>query len=58
MFIGSSARLNNIDSIVISAENKPLEEVNSLPYLTTVINKNFTWNDHVDHIRSKIQGIC
>ena len=54
MVIGWHARLSKIDSIVILANNTPLEQVSSFPYLGLVINQNLTWCDHIDHIRSKI----
>ena len=54
MVIGGHARLSKIDSIVILANNTPLEQVSSFPYLGLVINQNLTWCDHIDHICSKI----
>ena len=54
MLIGSNARLSRIDSIIISADGKHLEEAQCFPYLGLVINKNLTWEDHVDHMRNKI----
>ena len=54
MLIGSIARLSKVDSIVISTDSKPLEEVQSLSYLGIVINKNLTWDDHLVHTRNKI----
>ena len=32
-----------------------LEEVNSFPYVA-IVDKNLTWNDHLDDIRSKINS--
>ena len=54
MLIGSNARLSRIDSIIISADGNHLEEAQCFPYLGLVINKNLTWEDHVDHMRNKI----
>ena len=42
MLIGSSARLSRIDSVVIFADGKHLDEVQSFPYLGLLINKNLT----------------
>ena len=54
MLIGSNARLSRIDSIIISVDGKLLEEAQCFPYLGLVINKNLTWEDHVDHMCNKI----
>ena len=54
MLIGSNARLSRIDSIIISVDGKLLEEAQCFPYLGLVINKNLTWEDHVDHMHNKI----
>lgn len=54
MLIGSNARLNKVNSITISSDGNLLEEVQSFLYLGLVINKNLTWEDHIEHIRRKI----
>ena len=55
MLIGSSAKLRKIDSINVFSNGNLLEElVHSFPYLGLVINKNLTWEDHIDHMRCKI----
>ena len=42
MLIGSNSRLSRIDSIIISADGKHLEEAQCFPFLGLVINKNLT----------------
>lgn len=54
MIIGSSQRLNKIDSISFKVDNMDLDEVSSFKYLGIIINNRFTWQDHVDQIFSKI----
>lgn len=54
MLIDSVAHLSKVNSIVTTTDSKPLEEVKSLSYLGIVINKNLTWDDHLNHIRGKI----
>ena len=39
---------------MISADRNHLEEAQCFPYLGLVIYKNLTWEDHVDHMRNKI----
>ena len=50
MIIGSSQRLNKIDSISLKVDNMDLDEVSSFKYLGIVINNRLTWQDHVDHV--------
>ena len=54
MIIGSSQRLNKIDSISFKIDNMDLDEVSSFKYLGIVINNRLTWQDHVDQMFSKI----
>ena len=54
MIIGSSHRLNKIDSISFKVDNMDLDEVCSFKYLGIVINNRLTWEDHVDQMFSKI----
>ena len=54
MIIGSSQRLNKIDSISFKIDNMDLDEVSSFKYLGIVINDRLTWQDHVDQMFSKI----
>ena len=54
MIIGSSQRLNKIDSISFKVDNMDLDEVSSFKYLGIVINNRLTWQDHVDQMFSKI----
>ena len=54
MIIGSSQRLNKIDSISFEVDNIDLDEVSSFKYLGIVINNRLTWQDHVDQMLSKI----
>ena len=54
MIIGSSQRLNKIDSISFKVDNMDLDEVSSFKYLSIVINNRLTWQDHVDQMFSKI----
>ena len=48
MIIGSSQRLNKIDSISFKVDNIDLDEVSSFKYLGIVINNRLNWQDHVD----------
>ena len=54
MIIGSSQRLNKIDSISFKVDNMDLDEVSSFKYLGIAINNRLTWQDHVDQMFSKI----
>ena len=54
LLIGSSSRLNKVESILISADDTPLDNVDSFTYLGIVINNHFSWTDHIDYIRSKV----
>ena len=54
MIIGSSQRLNKIDSISFKIDNMDLDEVSSFKYLGIIINDRLTWQDHVDQMFSKI----
>ena len=50
----SNSRLRRIDSIVISADGKQLKEAQCFPYLGLIISQNLTWEDHIEHMRNKI----
>ena len=50
MIIGSSQRLNKIDSISFKVDNIDLDEVSSFKYLGIVINNRLNWQDHVDQM--------
>ena len=54
LLIGSSSRLSKVGSILISADDIPLDNVDSYTYLGIVINNWFSWTDHIDYIRGKI----
>ena len=54
LLIGSSPRLSKVGSIIISADDIPLDNVDSYTYLGIVINNRFSWSDHIDCIRGKI----
>ena len=54
MIIGSSQRLNKIDSISFKVNNMDLDKVSSFKYLGIVINNRLTWQDLVDQMFSKI----
>lgn len=50
MLVGSHATLSTLDSITISVDNKRLDEVQSFPYLGLVVDKNLTWDGHVEYL--------
>ena len=52
--IGSSFRLSKVGSIHISADDTPLDNVDSYTYLGIVINSRFSWSDHIESVRSNI----
>ena len=52
--IDSNQRLSNLDSISVTVDDKPIEEVSSFTYLGVIINKHLTWQDHVEYISGKI----
>ena len=54
MLIGCNSRLRRIESIVISADGKQLKEAQCFPYVGLIINQNLTWEDHIEHMRNKI----
>ena len=54
LLIGSSSRLSKVGSILISADDIPLDNVDSYTYLGIVINNRFSWTDCIDYIRGKI----
>ena len=53
MLVGSHATLSTLDSITISVDNKHLDEVRSFPYLGLVVDKNLTWDGHVEYMCRK-----
>ena len=54
IIIGRSQPLSKLDSISLTVDDKQIEEVNSFAYLGVVINKQFTWQDHIEYTSSKI----
>ena len=54
IIIGSSQRLSKLDSISETVNDKQIDEVNFFTYLGVVINKQLTWQDHIEYISSKI----
>ena len=56
MLVGSHVRLSTLDTIIISVDNNHLDEVQSFPYLGLVIDKNLTWDGHVEYMRRKINN--
>ena len=54
LLIGNSSRLSKVGSILISADDIPLDNVDSYTYLGIVINNQFSWTDHIDCTRVKI----
>ena len=54
IIIGSNQPLSNLDSISVTVDDKPIEEVSSFTYLGVIINKHLTWQDHVEYISGKI----
>ena len=46
--------IDKIDSIDVEVEGQSLNEVDAFNYLGIRINNRFTWKDHIDHIRSKV----
>ena len=54
MLIGGNIRLSKEESVIISTTGNHLEEAQSFPYIGLVINKNLTWEDHIDYINHKI----
>ena len=54
IIIGSSQRLSKLDSISVTVNDKQIDEVNFFTYLGVVINKQLTWQDHIEYISSKI----
>ena len=44
----------SVGSILISADDIPLDKVDSYTYLGIMINNQFSWTDHIDCIRGKI----
>jgi len=50
LLIGCSFRLSKVGSIHISADNVPLDNVESYTYLVIVINNRFSWSDYIDYI--------
>ena len=52
MIIGSSQRLNKIDSISFKVDNMDLDEVSS--FKLSSVNNRLTWQDHVDQMFSNV----
>ena len=50
LLIGSTFRLSKVGSIHISADNVPLDNVESYTYLVIVINNRFSWSAYIDYI--------
>ena len=51
VIIGSSAQLSKVDSIIISTDRKPLEEVQSFLYLGIYYRTDILWKSNVDIAR-------
>jgi len=54
ILIDRTNRPSKIGSIQITAVNKALDQDLSFLYLGIVIKSHFTWEDHVEHIRRKV----
>ena len=56
MLIGTHQRLAKVGSFSITARNKILSRVYEFKYLGVVLDPTLSWNDHIDHITSKISS--
>ena len=55
--ITCNANRNNAKkSLNISINGEDISNVTSTKYLGVIIDKNLTWNEHVDYVSSKVRG--
>ena len=58
MFIGTRQRLKNKNDAIkhchISIEGNEIQKVDSCKYLGVIIDKNLSWNDHIERVRKKV----
>jgi len=55
MLIGSRQRLSTLsDTLKLSIDNVPIEQVSSVKSLGVCINENLTWHSHTDKLCKKI----
>ena len=55
MLIGSRQRLSTLfDTLELSIDNAPIEQVSSVKSLGAYINENLTWHSHIDKLCKKI----
>ena len=55
MLIGFKQRLSTLsDTLELSIDNVPIEQVSSLKSLGTHIRENLTWRSHIDKLCKKI----
>jgi len=55
MLIGSRQRLSTLsDTLELSIDNVPIEQVSSVKSLGIYVDENLTWNFHVDKLCKKI----
>ena len=52
--IGTRQRITPTDDLTITLSNNPLNPVNRIKYLGVTIDKNLTWNDHINNLVSKV----
>ena len=54
MLIGSDSKLRKLNSLSVFVLANQLDSVRSFKYLGVVLSSNFTWTEHVEHVKSKV----
>ena len=56
MLVGTHQRLARVTSFCVTACNKTFSRVYQFKYLGVMLDPSLSWNDHIDHISSKISS--
>ena len=54
MLIGSHKKLANISSMSVSIFDCNIDSVNTFKYLGIILETDFTWSDHVEHVITRV----
>ena len=56
MLVGTHQRLAKVENFCVKASERTLSRVFKLKYLGVMLDPTLSWNDHIDHISSKISS--
>ena len=57
MLVGTHQRLAKVEKFCVKASDRTLSRVLKFKYLGVVLDPTLSWNDHIDHISSKISRL-